>query len=86
MTDQPMHWIPAIKRGWDLMQRGGFIPHLSLILLLQILNSLPTDTVPIPIQAIILLVLFTYATLNQSFAYVQLMPGSTPKNQAVDSQ
>jgi hypothetical protein len=36
------------------------------------LNSLPTDTVLIPIQAIILLVLFCYATLNQSVAYAQL--------------
>jgi len=72
MTEQPMHWTAAIRKGWDLMQRGGLLAHVILIAVLQLLNSLPTDTVPIPIQAVILLVLFTFATLNQSVAYAQL--------------
>lgn len=85
LTDQSMHWIPAIRRGWDLMQQGGFFAHFWLIVFLQFLNSLPTDTVPIPIQAIILLVLFTYATLCQAVAYGQLVTKTSPQAESKPS-
>ncbi|GEM86437.1 MULTISPECIES: hypothetical protein [Meiothermus] len=74
LSDHDKPWTQAMREGWHLIGRGNWGAHLLLIVVLNLLNLIPTDTVGPILQIVILLILNGFATLAQTVAYSRLEP------------
>jgi len=74
LSDHDKPWTLAIREGWHLMGRGNWGAHILLIVLLNLLNLIPTDSVGTVLQVVILLILTGFSTLAQTVAYSRLEP------------
>lgn len=74
LSDHDKPWTQAIREGWHLMGRGNWAAHILLIVIVNLLNLIPTDTLGPVFQIVILLILNGFATLVQTVAYSRLEP------------
>lgn len=78
LADQPQPWIPAMRKGWQLMQKGGWGAHILLGSLLTLLTLLPTDTVGPFMQIVVTIILLSFANLSQTVAYQMVTSEPSP--------
>jgi hypothetical protein len=78
MADQPQPWVAAMRKGWQLMQSGGWRTHILLAGLLTLLTLLPTDAVEPVLQILVTIILLSYANLAQTVAYATVVDTMKP--------
>lgn len=74
MVDHDQTWPRAIRKGWDLMQRGSLGHHFLLVMILESLILVSTLSMLVPLQLAIYLLLLGFSTVARAVAYVQLVP------------
>ena len=74
LSEQDQPWASAVRQGWQLVQQGGVGAHLVLILILTLLNVLVSvsQTTPLLVQFLVLLIFLVFSVLVQTTAYVIL--------------
>lgn len=72
MVDFHQTWPSAMRKGWDLMQKGGLVNHLLLIAILESLILVSTLFMWIPLQIAMYLLLLGFSTVARAVAYAQL--------------
>ena len=80
LADRPQLWIAAMRRGWQLMQKGGWRAHILLGGLLTLLTLFPTDSVEPFLQILVTIILLSFANLAQTMAYAMVVAESSPKD------
>lgn len=74
IADDDQVWPKAIRKGWDLMQRGGLGQHFLLIAILELLVLVSTLGTQVPFQVATYLLLLGFSTVARTVAYAQLVP------------
>jgi hypothetical protein len=81
LAEQHGSWTWAVREGWHLILRAGVPRHVLLVLLLQLINYVPTGTSLPLLDLFVLVLLVGISGLIGVVAYVQLNPqpqGNTP--------
>jgi hypothetical protein len=67
-------WTWAVREGWHLILRAGVPAHVLLVLLIQLINYVPTGTSLPLLDLFVLVLLIGISGLIGVVAYVQLNP------------
>jgi len=74
LAERHMPWTEAVREGWHLILRAGVPRHVLLVLLIQLINYVPTGaSVPV-LDLFVLVLLVGLSGLIGVVAYAQLNP------------